>query len=90
MPHRSLLIKQHINQSYQTVLDLHCCRWRLGVSEEIIVPPLRPWSHLLRTHVFSLDWIRTVKCVACCRGAPAPAIEVIELQGLPNGNALHL
>ena len=39
VPHRSLLIKQHINQ---TVLYLHCCRWRLAVSDEIIVPPLRP------------------------------------------------
>ena len=50
----------------------------------------------LRAHVFSLSWMwrtgkSTVACMrgACCKNAPS-AVEAMELQGLPNGNALHL
>ena len=59
-------------------------------------------SHDLRAHVFSTEWMTAAAgkgaslCArACCAsrgeaGAAAAAVDAMELQGLPNGNALHL
>ena len=58
-------------------------------------------SHDLRAHVFSTEWLsaagKGALLCACCasrgqEGAAdaAAAVDAMELQGLPNGNALHL
>ena len=44
-----------------------------------------------RSHVFNLDWLSTCSLRGYCKKEPAAAaVEAIEMQGLPNGNALHL
>ena len=67
----------------------HKIRLESGQAELNLTPTLN-----LRAHVFSLDWMWTGKgtgaCMRCACCKKVPAVEAIELQGLPNGNALHL